>query len=439
MMILGCVTAILFGVVPAIQASRAAAGTALKDRSATSTGRSEIRTRKALVAAQIALALLLVVGSALFLRSLRNLLTENPGFVTSNLVAFSIEPSLNAYSPERIKQLVARLRADLTRTPGVSDVAFLGVRILEGGSWNSSMTVTGAGIGRQHAFTFNNTVTPGYFATMRIPLLAGRDFTDQDRRTGKVPEGEPDFRSAIVNQMFVDRFLKGANPIGARLGFGQDPATPTDIEIVGVVGTSKYIGIKDDAGPQAFFPMLEAEPRTLTAYIRTSVAPETLFAAIRRLMQTIDPALPVFDMITMETQVGRSVADDRMIAILATVLAVIGTILCVVGLYGVVAYTVLRRTREVGIRVALGALRRQITLLFFREAVTVVVLGIAAAVPLLLLGARAIQTQLHRIEALNPATIVLAIASLAGVALAGALVPALRAARIHPVNALREE
>jgi predicted permease len=439
MMILGCLTAILFGLVPAVQASRAAAGTALKDRSATSTGRSEIRTRKVLVAAQVALALVLVVGSALFLRSLRNLLTENPGFVAANLVSFSIEPSLNGYSPERVKELAARLRGDLKRTPGVSDVAFLGVRILEGGSWNSGMTVAGAGIGRQHVFMFNNTVTPGYFATMRIPLLAGRDFTDQDRRIGKVPEGEPDFRVAIVNQLFVDRHLKGANPIGARLGFGQDPSTPTNIEIVGVVGTSKYVGIKDDAGPQAFFPMLENEVRTLTGYVRTSVAPDTLFAAVRRIMQGIDPALPVFDMITMETQVGRSVADDRMMAFLATVLAFIGTVLCVVGLYGVVAYTVFRRTREVGIRVALGAVRRQIALLFFREAVIVVILGIAAALPLLMIGARAVQTQLHRIDALNPATIALAIASLAGVALAGALVPALRAARIHPMNALREE
>jgi putative ABC transport system permease protein len=164
-----------------------------------------------------------------------------------------------------------------------------------------------------------------------------------------------------------------------------------------------------------------------------------MFPDVRRVMQKIDPALPVFDLITMEGQVGRSVADDRMIAVLATVLAGIGTVLCVIGLYGVVAYTVSRRTREVGIRVALGALGTQITMLFLREAVVVITIGIVAAIPLLLFAARFVQQQLHQMSALDPQTIGVAIALLASVALAGALLPALRAARIQPLTALREE
>jgi predicted permease len=439
MMVLGCVTALLFGLMPALQASRAAAGATLKDRTATVSGRSEMRTRKTLVAAQVALALLLVVGSALFLRSMRNLLSENPGFVTSNLLSFSIEPSLNGYSSDQAKQLTARLQEDLKQVPEVSAVAFAGFRILRGGSWNSGMTLAGGGAGRQTVRTFNNIVTPGYFATMGIPLLLGRDFSDQDRRAGPRPQGESEYRSAIVNELFVSRFLKNANPIGARLGFGQDQNTPTPIEIVGVVGTSKYIGIKEEAEVQVFFPILEGRPRSLTGYVRTSGSPAALVATVRRVMQNIDPTLPIFDMITMEGQVGRSLANDRMIAVLASVLALIGTTLCVVGLYGVVAYTVSRRTREVGIRVALGALGRQITFLFFREAVIVVGVGVVAAVPLLLLTAHFIQSQLHGIEALNPETIGVAVALLGTVALCGALLPALRAARIQPLTALREE
>jgi predicted permease len=438
MMILGCVTALLFGVAPAVQASGAGAGTALKDRSATAAGRADMRTRKTLVAAQVALSVLLVAGSVLFLRSLQNLLSQNPGFVTSNLAAFSVEPSLNGYSPARVIALTHRLRDELKRMPEVSSVGFLGVRLLEGGSWNSGMTLT-ATSGRQSVYVFNNTVSPGYFATMGIPLLLGRDFTDRDRRDATATEGEERVRSAIVNQRFVDMFLKGANRIGARLGFGQDPNTPTPIEIVGVVGTSKYVGLKDEAEAQAFYPMLEAEPRRFTAYVRTSGTVDAVFGTVRRVMQNIDPTLPIYDLMTMEMQVARSVADDRMIAILATVLACIGTVLCVLGLYGVVAYTVSRRTREVGIRMALGALGSQVTLLFFREAAGVVAVGVVAAVPLLYASARYIQAQLYGIDALNPQAIAGAIALLGAVALIGALVPALRAARIQPLTALREE
>ena len=438
MMLLGCVTALLFGLVPALQASGAPAGTALKDRTATAAGRADMRTRKVLVAAQVALSVLLVAGSALFLRSLQNLLSQNPGFATSNLVAFSVEPSLNGYSSEAAIKLMDRLREELKRTPEVSSVGFAGVRLLLGGSWNSGMTLT-APPGRQQVYTYNNAVTPGYFATMGIPLLLGRDFNERDRHVRLARNEDLQFRSAIVNQKFVDTFLKGANPIGARLGFGQDPNTPTPIEIVGVVGTAKYIGIKDEAEAQAFFPMLESEPRRFTAYVRTSGPPEALFATVRRVMQNIDPTLPIYDLITMEAQVGRSVADDRMIAVLATVLACIGSVLCVLGLYGVVAYTVSRRTREVGIRMALGALGRQVTLLFFREAAAVVAIGVVAAVPLLYMSARYIQAQLYGIDALNPQTIAAAIALLGAVALIGALVPAPRAARIQPLTALREE
>jgi predicted permease len=436
--LLGVATACFFGLFPAIHASRLAARQALKDRTATVGGRSEVRLRKGLVAAQVALALLLVVSSLLFLRSVRHLTSQSPGFVTSNLIAFGVEPSLNGYSPEQTKTFASRLERELEGVPGVSAVGIAAFRILRGGSWNSGITATADGLERTTLRSFNNIVMPGYFAAMRIPLLRGRDFTEADRRTGPAPAGEP-YRVAIANQLFVNRFLNGADPLTARVGFGQDPGTATPIQIVGVVGTSKYIGMKNDAEPQLFFPLLEDEPTSFTVYVRTAGTPEALFETVRETVQTLDPMLPIFDLMTMETQAGRSIADDRMIAVLATLLAAIGTILCIVGLYGVVAYAVLRRTREVGVRVALGALRRQITLLFFREAVVVVGVGVLAALPLLFVAARFIEAELYGIRALNLPTIAIAVVALTAVALAGALLPALKAARIQPVSALRSE
>jgi hypothetical protein len=274
---------------------------------------------------------------------------------------------------------------------------------------------------------------------MGIPLVLGRDFTEKDSRRGELPDATAMYRSAIVNKAFVDGYLKGASPIGARLGFGHAPGTATPIEIVGVVGTSKYIGIKEDAGPQVFFPMLEGRPGRLTAYVRTAGSPDAMFETIRRALRNVDPTLPVFDLTTMEAQVNRSVADDRMIAILATALATIGSALCVLGLYGVVAYTVSRRTREVGIRMALGAVRGQIAMLFFREAAIVVAFGMIGAVPLLYVAVRSVEAQLYGIDRLNLATIAAATAFLGGVALTGALLPSLKAARIQPLTALRDE
>src|SRR5215217_3685122 len=379
---LALATALVCGLVPALQATTPSLAPTLKDQAGTVVGGGRVRLRKALVVAQVALSLLLLIGAGLFVRSLRNLLAQDPGFKTSNLVAFTVDPSLNGYAPDRIKRLASRV-IERTRTlSGVMDVSMASVPILSGGSWNSTVTVEGyAAREGENVVAYNNTVMPGYFQTLRIPLLLGRDFSERDARwtTAKdtpAKDGDQDYRVAIANQEFVRRYFRGRDAIGRHIGFGNNPGTATPMEIVGVVGTAHYVGIRDEAEPQLFFPLLEdSTPRALSVYVRTSSAPDTLFGPLRAAMRGLDPNLPVYELHTMTDKVNDSLRTERLVARLSTVLSVCATLLAVVGLYGVMAYTVTRRTREVGIRMALGAQSTAVAWLFVREAAILVGFG----------------------------------------------------------------
>jgi predicted permease len=437
---LALLTSMAFGLVPALQATKPSLAPTLKEQASSVAGGGQVRLRKGLVIVQVALSLLLLIGAGLFVRSLANLLAQNPGFEVTNLVTFVVDPSLNAYTPAHTKRLATTLVERISSVPGVTGASLAGIPILHGGSWSSSMTVEGyAAKPDEDVVAFNNTVMPGYFATMRIPLLLGRDFRPGDVRSTPAAENEPGFRVAIANRRFVERYFRGTNPVGRHVGFGSGPAIPTPIEIIGVVGTSKYVGIRDDAEPQLFFPLLEDNtPGSLVAYVRATQSPTSLFATLRRTVRDIDPGLPIFNMRTMEAQVARSLVNERVVAGLSAVLGVLATLLAVVGLYGVMAYTVTLRTREVGIRMALGALSRGVAWLFVREAAILVAIGFAIAVPGLWAFGRYVQSQLYGVGAIDVTTIVLAMVGLGAAAAAGALVPALRASRIDPLAALRE-
>jgi predicted permease len=436
---LALATALVCGLVPALQATTPSLAPTLKDQAGTVVGGGPVRLRKALVVAQVALSLLLLIGAGLFVRSLRNLLAQDPGFETSNLVSFTVDPSLNGYAPDRIKRLASTV-IERTRTlPGVTDVSMAWVPILNGGSWNSSVTVEGyAAREGENVESYNNTVMPGYFQTMRIPLLLGRDFSERDAKWTPAKEGEPDYRVAIANQEFVRRYFRGRDPLGRHVGFGNNPGTPTPMEIIGVVGTAHYVGIRDEAEPQLFFPLLEdSTPRALSVYVRTSSPPEMMFAPVRAAMRGVDPNLPVYELHTMADKVNQSLRTERLVARLSTVLSVCATFLAVIGLYGVMAYTVTRRTREVGIRMALGAQSTGVAWLFVREAAILVGFGCLLGLPALWAFGQWVRSQLFGIDPLDPVTIAVASLLLAAVALAGAMVPALRASRINPLQALR--
>lgn len=439
-------TAMLFGLVPAWQVTQPRLAPALKDQSRGVAGGGQVRLRQALVVTQVALCVLLLIGAGLFIRSLRNLVAQDPGFTTTNLASFDVEASLSGYSGARAQHFYKRLVERLAVLPGVESVALTRVPLLNGSGWNSSMTVEGYGADEgEDVRAYNNAVTPGYFKTMGLRVLNGRGFTSQDVVAPQAGRGADVVESlvpsvAIANQRFVDLYFGGKNPVGRHVGFGSDPGTPTPIEIIGVVEDAKSVGMREDVQPQLFFSFLQdRDPKRATVHVRTTQAPDAMLNLLRGAVQELEPDLPLYRMATMEQQVERSLGHERLVAGLSSVFAILATVLAVVGLYGVMAYAVTRRTREVGIRMAFGAVSSRIAWLFVREAALLVVVGFAAALPLIWALRRYIESQLYGVEPFDPIAIGAAMLGLGVVAAVGVLVPAMRAARIHPLAALREE
>ena len=336
--------------------------------------------------------------------------------------------------------LLARVRA----TPGVVSAAVARVPVLIGGAWGESVTVEGRpyrnddGIGSRF-----NAVTPGYFATMGIPLRMGRDFGDSDYRVvvdGQTfDEADQGYRVAIVSESFAKQFL-GAQPIGRHIGLGGDPGTPTRIQIVGVVADSAYTGLDEKRSWQIYVPFLEStDDAPGWFYVRTSGDPAAMLEPMLAAIRGLDPGVPPLQLRTLTMQVDRSVANQRLVTGLCVLFGGLATALAMVGLYGVMAYTVTRRTRELGVRMALGAKAPRILWLIFREALTLVAIGVACALPLSLWASRYLQTELYGASGLDPLTTVAATGLLAAVAIVAALVPSWKAARIDPLRALRLE
>jgi predicted permease len=437
-LIVSLATGLSFGLVPALQAARPALAPTLKNEAGAVAGGSSERLRKGLVIAQVALSLLLLIGAGLFIRSLRNLMTVNAGYDTTHLISFSVDPGMNGYEGVRSKQFARTMLEQIQRLPGVASAGFTGVGLLTGGSWNSAMTIEG-GSARpgDRVVTHNNPISPGYFTTMGMKIVAGRDFDARDENMEPVPrDSRPTV--VIVNQTFVKRYIGDRTPLGVRIGFGRDPGTPTPIEIVGVVSDAKYRSLRGETEPQAFFALL-ASPDVggFTMYVRTKTAPDAMFPALRRVVQEIDPNLPLYAMQTFDTRIERSVSNERLIASLSAVFGVLATVLAMIGLYGVMAYTVARRTREIGIRIALGALSRDIAGMILRDVTLLVAAGLAIGLPATWALGRYVENQLFGITAADPATTAAAAAVLASVAALAGLIPARRAARINPVRALR--
>jgi predicted permease len=284
-----------------------------------------------------------------------------------------------------------------------------------------------------------NAVSPGFFRAMGIPLLAGREFDARDELVGPPPEGWP-YRVAVVNQTFASRFFKGANPVGRHLGFGVDPGTPMPIEIVGVVQDTNYTAVREEPRRQIFFPYLQASRwENVTLYVRTEQDPDTMMQLVRRRISSLDPHLAIYGVGTLEERIEQSIVNERLIASLSATLSVMATLLSLVGLYGVMAYLVTRRTREIGIRMALGALSSQIAARVLREAGLLVAIGLALGLGVAWWMGRYVQSQLYGIAPADPRTIALAAAAFVTVASLAALLPARRAARLSPMVALRDE
>jgi predicted permease len=398
------------------------------------------RLQKALVVTQVALSFLLLIGAGLFLRTLRNLLDVEPGFRTVRMLKFSVDLARSGYAGERASAFFEQLLERVSTTPGVSGAGSAAMSLLDGGGWGMGFTVEGyvpkPGEG---AGSRCNAVSPGFFSTMGIPLLAGRGFDERDGLLTPPPDGWP-YRVAIVNETFARRYFGGENPVGRHVGIGEDPGTAMPIEVVGLVRDVKYAAIREEPSPQIFFPFIRAKGlENVTTYVRVEGPVAPVLAYLRSEVAALDPGLALYDVGTLEEQVARSITNERLIASLSGTLSVVATLLAIVGLYGVIAYSVARRTREIGIRLALGALRSRVARGIFREAGALVALGLVIGYATSFWLGRYLESQLYGVSAADSWTGAVAAALLSAVAAAAAAIPAVRASRIEPMAALRHE
>ena len=442
-------TAIVFGLLPALQSTRPELAPTLKEQTgAMAGGHGAARFRKVLVGAQVALSLLLLVGAGLFVRTLANLRQLGPGFPTENLLAFNIDPSLNGYKVEPAKAFYRQLTDDLRSLPGVREVGLAGVGILQDNEWDSSVTVEGhVPTPEESVSPFMNSISPGYFAALGVPVVAGRDFTladhEQQKREGPAA-GNGDNKAprvVIVNEKFARRFFGGgADALGRHVGFGNDPGTPTDMEIVGVIKDIKYMNLRDEVPIQMFIPFLATDfVGDMTVYVRAGLPAEQVVASARQRVQRLDPNMPLYNVRTLEHRVADSLLVERLVASLSAAFGLLATLLACIGLYGVLAYSVARRSREIGVRMALGAGAGDVLRLVLGEAVWLLGVGVAVGLPVALGLAHAVKSQLFGVHFADPPTLVAAALGLAlATGLAGYL-PARRASRIDPLAALRYE
>lgn len=427
------VTVVLFGLLPALQATRADVAPTLKDQAGAVAGGGQTGWRKVLVCAQVSLSLLLLIGAGLAVGTLRNLRGVSPGFEVTNLLSFSMDPTLNGYNAARAKLFYKQLNENLASIPGTRAAALALVPLLSFDEWDSTVAVEGyTAKPGEDMNPWLNYVSPGFFKTLQIPLYGGRDFTVRDQL------GAP--KVAIVNEKFARRYFGDRNPVGRHIGMSGDPGSPLDIEIIGVVRDTKYQTVHAETPRQVFFPYLQNDwASAMTAYVRTTEASTRMIPTLRAAVHRLNANLPVYQMKTEEKQLDDSLALERLTASLATAFGVLATVLAAIGLYGVMAFLVTRRTREIGIRMALGALTGDVLWIVMREALLLVGIGIGIGLPAALAVTRLIRTQLYGVSPSDPATIALATAGIIGIAALSAYVPARRAIAVDPVLALRYE
>jgi predicted permease len=429
---------LLFGMAPALSASKTDLTTALKEKT-TRTRRRGLRfgLASALVVSQVALSMVLLAGAGLFARSLMKLQEEKVGFNRDNVLLVGIDPRLGGYKPTELSALYRQLLDRLGTLPGVKSATIATYAPMSGTGRNSTITVRGyTPQPTENMAVADMLIGPDYCETLGLPLLLGRDIGARDTPAAQ--------KIAVVNQSFAQRFFHGENPLGRRFYFGDedDPERGEELEIVGVIGDVKYQSAKEEAGPTAYRPILQVQDSdaySSNLEIRTAGDPASLEPAVRQAIGQVDDKLPIFGVATLREQLSGALQQEKLIAELVSFFGLLALLLACIGLYGVMAHGVVRRTKEIGIRMALGAERRRIVWMVMRETIVLVLVGVAIGVPTALVATRLIASQLFGLSAADPLTLLVAASLLSGVGVLAGFLPARKASKVNPLIALRYE
>ena len=425
---------LLFGLAPALQVARRQ-GVALGSRTgAGHTVRRVLDSREVLTSAQIALTIVLVTGAGLFARTLQNLRAADMGFERDHVLLVSIDPARSGYSRQRtavfFEELLRRLRTHgnleavgLASHGTLSGVLPAGTRFMSTQMHADDVTEPSG----KDLTVHQNIVSPGYFEASGISLLRGRRFTEFDRAEN--------VQVAVLNDAAARLFFGDANPVGRRIGSGRQG--PANMEIVGVVENAKYLSVREAPVPTVYLPFRDASPMTL--HVKTHVDPRSALAAIEQELQVLDPALPLFQVQTIEARVDDALRQERLVATLAAALGAVAAIIAAVGVYGLISFSVAQRTREIGIRLAVGAEPRQILFMVVGRALMLIAAGIAVGVPLALGSLRVAASFLYGVTAWHPPILAGVLTIVTAVGLTAALVPAGHAARTEAWTALRRD
>jgi predicted permease len=431
---LSLLTALLFGMAPAIKASRNSVSSALKGESAgLSQATGQVRLRKILVTAQVALGLVLMAAAGLFVQTLRNLRATDAGFRTESLVQFHLYPGLNGYDRQRSQQMFDELLPALREIAGVRSASLGIASLLSGGSISFGVDVEGYQYGeRENRSCISDAVAPGFFAALGIPLLRGRDFSDRDTFNSQ--------RVMVINETMANYYFKDRDPIGRHVTISWGLGKRYPYEIVGVVKDMRSISLRDTPRRQFFMPYAQWDVLSRAfLYVRASGDPVALANSIRQTVRRHDAGIPITDYRTLDEQIGRLVRPERMVASLSAAFGILATLLAAIGLYGVMAFVVNQRTREIGIRIALGAERPRVLWLVLKDVALMTAAGAAIGLGLALVLTKYVESQLFGIQPRDAVTLIGATLVLAAVAFLAGYIPARRAASTDPIQALRYE
>jgi putative ABC transport system permease protein len=423
---------VICGLLPLRSVTSGDMTSALKDQSATtSTSKSQTRLRRVLVVSQVALTMLLLVGAGLMTRTLWNLRGVDLGLRTDKMITFEISPELNAYKPDRTVTLCRELTEKIAALPGVVSTSIALVPPLTDNTVQSNVTFEGmdqqAG---SNSHIMQNWVSPGFFAAMGVPLIAGRDFTLADQMNSQ--------KVGIINETAARQYLAGRNPIGTRFAFGSGNTVKLEMEVIGVVKDTKHVSVREAVSPFVYMPYAQFKDLgSMTFYVRTTQEPGSLGPQLRRTVASLDPNLPVANLKTMDDVIGESLFGERMMAFLSISFGLLAALLAALGLYGVLAYWVVQRTQEIGIRVALGASSANIRALVMWQGMRLTIVGVAIGLAGALALSQLLRSMLFGIGAMDPLTFVAVGSLLLLVALLACYIPARRATRVDPLIALR--